>query len=259
MLQKERQNRIVELLQQEKTIKIKELAQLFDVSIITIRRDFDMLEEAGLIKKIYGGASLPENAGIESIQPFFSARIEKHRAEKLSIASAAAALVQNGDTIVLDIGTTCLEVARLLKKRANITVLTNSLPILNELVGTNVTVYSLGGLLRSEELALCGSIATNSLSNFCVNKAFIGTGGITLENGLTNHNQDNARLCQAIVSRADQAILVADSSKFDKNAFAVIGPIECVDVIITDKGISQKYAEEIRQRGVELILAQRDG
>ena len=97
MLQKERQNKIIELLKQQKTVKIKELAELFDVSIITIRRDFDILEESGVIKKIYGGAMLVETTPAEIVQPFFSARIEKHRAEKLLVASAAAALVQNGD------------------------------------------------------------------------------------------------------------------------------------------------------------------
>ena len=256
MLQKERQNKIIELLKQQKTVKIKELAELFDVSIITIRRDFDILEESGVIKKIYGGAMLVETTPAEIVQPFFSARIEKHRAEKLLVASAAAALVQNGDTIVLDIGTTCFEVAKQLKKHSDVTVLTNSLPILNELVGTDLTVYSLGGLLRSGELALCGSVAMNSLKDFCVNKAFISAAGITLENGLTNHNRDNAKLCAAIVDRADQTILVTDSSKFDRNAFAVVGPLECVDTIITDSGISQEYADEIRQRGIQLIIAE---
>ncbi|MBO5867356.1 MAG: DeoR/GlpR transcriptional regulator [Oscillospiraceae bacterium] len=256
MLQKERQNQIIEMLKHKKTVTIKDLAKHFGVSIITIRRDFDILAEAGAIQKIYGGAMLPEAAHTEAVQPFFSARIEKNRTQKLRIANAAAALVQDGDTIVLDIGTTCLEVAKQLKKRSNITVLTNSLPILYELVGTGITVYSLGGLLRSGELALCGSVAMNSLNDFCVNKAFIGAGGVTLENGLTNHNRDNATLCSAIIHRADQAILVADSSKFGRNAFAVIGPVECVDTIITDNGISKEYAQEISQRGVHLVVAE---
>lgn len=256
MLQKERQNKIIELLKQEKTVKIKDLAKKFGVSIITIRRDFEILAEAGTIKKIYGGAMLPETAHTEPVQPFFSARIERNHRQKRQIACAAAALVRDGDTIVLDIGTTCLEVAKQLKKRSGITVLTNSLPVLWELAGTDLTVYSLGGLLRGSELSLSGSVAMNSLNDFCVNKAFIGVGGITLENGLTNHDRDNAKLCSAIIHRADQTILVADSTKFNRNAFAVIGPLECVDTIITDNGISQEYADKIQQCGVQLILAE---
>lgn len=256
MLQKERQNKIIELLKRKKTVKITELAEHFRTSIITIRRDFSALEKAGLIKKIYGGAMLIEATPSKSVNAVFSARTETNSREKKQIAAAAAALVQNGDTIVLDIGTTCFEMAKQLKPHRDVTVLTNSLPVLNELLGTDMTVYSLGGMLRSGELALCGSLALHALNDFCVSKAFIGAGGVTLEKGLTTHNQDTARLCAAILERADEAILLADSSKFGKNTFAVIGALECVDTIITDKGILPEYADAIRERGIRLIIAE---
>lgn len=254
MLRKERQGKILAILKQEKRVIIKELAQRLGVSVITIRRDFDELSGSGRIKKVYGGAVLPDIAPVQQGQPLFSARIHRQRAEKIHIAQAAAALVQENDVIVLDIGTTCLEVARQVKDFSNITVLTNSVPILVELMDSELEIYSLGGRLRSKQQALYGSIALKSMEDFCVNKAFISAANITLENGLTGVHRDSAELCSAIIQRADQAILVADSSKFEKNSLAVIGPLECVDTIITDSGISKRYADEIRARGIRLII-----
>jgi DeoR/GlpR family transcriptional regulator of sugar metabolism len=167
---------------------------------------------------------------------------------------AAAKLVKNAETIILDIGTTALEVAKNLETYEDLTILTNSIPILNQLASTNLNVYSLGGKLRGNELALHGSLAYKALNDFCVDKAFIGAGGVTLENGITDHNLDSAELCSAIAKRSRQTILVTDSSKFGKDASVIIGPLKCVEIIITDSGIPAEYAEGIRQAGIELII-----
>lgn len=255
MSRSERQEKILELLQKEKSVKIKDLAHFFDVSILTIRRDFDELSERGQINKVYGGAVLPEESLILPGQSFFYSRLKKHHTEKRHIAESAAALVQEGDVIALDIGTTCLELAKQLKNRRNITILTNSIPILLELMNSDLEVYSLGGQLRGSQLSLYGSIALHSLEDFVISKAFIGAGGITLENGLTNYHRDSAELCTAIIRRAERTILLVDNNKFGKNASAVIGPLEIVDTIITDNGILPQYANEITARGIKLIIA----
>ena len=255
MLRRERQARIIGLLKEEKSVTIKDLAQRLDVSVITIRRDFEELSRSGQIKKVYGGAVLPDTPPGQPGQPFFTSRLHQQRAEKIHIAAEAARLVEDGDLILLDIGTTCLEVARQLKDRKHLTVLTNSIPILVELMDSELEVYSLGGQLRSKQQSLYGSIALKSLGDFCVNRAFISVAGITLANGLTGHNRDSAELCAAIIQRAEQAVLVADSRKFGKNSMAVIGPLDCVDTIITDAGLSKEYADEIRARGIDLIIA----
>lgn len=257
MLRNERQRKILELLQQEKSVKIKELAQQLGVSIITIRRDFDELSDSGQIKKIYGGAVLPEESPVFPGHPFFNSRLQQQQVEKIHIAETAASLVQDGDVIALDIGTTCLELAKQLKNRRNLTILTNSIPILLELMYSDLEVYSLGGQLRGSQQSLHGSIALHSLEDFFVSKAFISAGGITLDNGLTDHNRDSAELCAAIIRRAEQAILLADNSKFGKNAAAVIGPLEMVDTIITDDGLPKQYADGITASGVQLIMAKR--
>ena len=257
MRRNERQGKILELLQQEKSVEIKDLAKRFGVSIITIRRDFDELSDSGQIKKIYGGAMLPDNPPVLSGHPFFNSRLQQQQVEKIHIAEAAASLIQERDVIALDIGTTCLELAKQLKNRRNLTILTNSIPILLELMNSDLEVYSLGGQLRGSQQSLHGSIALRSLEDFFVSKAFISVGGVTLENGLTDHNRDSAELCSAIIRRAEQAILLADNSKFGKNAASVIGPLEMVDTIITDSGLPKQYADDITARGIKLIVAKR--
>jgi len=255
MLRKERQQQILAMLQKQGSVKIPELANAFDVSVITIRRDFDEMVSAGLIQKVYGGAVLAEQPAPEpDAQRLFHARLEHRHREKMLIGKAAAALVRDDETIVLNIGTTALEIAKNLRNFENLTVLTNSIPILSELANTRLNVYSLGGKLRGNELALHGSLAFNSLNDFCVDKAFVGAGGITLENGITDHNRDSAELCSAIINRSRQTILVTDSSKFGRDVSAVIGPLSNVETVITDSGISKEYADGLRQMGIEVIV-----
>lgn len=256
MLQSERRNQLLAMLHKQGTVKIPELAKAFDVSVITIRRDLDEMARAGWIRKVYGGAILvPQTAPEPEAQRLFHARLAHNHREKMMIGLAAAKLVKDEETIILNIGTTVLEVAKHLGTYEELTVLTNSIPILNQLADTKMNVYSLGGRLRGSQLALHGSLAFKALNDFCVDKAFIGAGGITLQNGITDHNLDSAELCTAIASRSRQTILVTDSSKFGKDASVVVGPLTCVDTIITDSGISEEYAEGIRQAGIELIIA----
>ena len=255
MLQKERRNQILALLHKQEMVKIPDLAKVFGVSVITIRRDLEELVRAGQIEKVYGGAILAPQAAVEpEAQRLFHARLAHNHREKMMIGMAAAKLVKDGETVILNIGTTALAVAKHLETYDDLTVLTNSIPILNQLANTRLNVYSLGGKLRGNELALHGSLAFKALNDFCVDKALIGAGGISLENGITDHNLDSAELCSAIAKRSRQTILVADSSKFGKDASVIIGPLTCVETIITDAGIPAEYAEGIRQAGIELII-----
>ena len=255
MLRKERQQQIMNMLRKQDSVKIPELAEAFGVSIITIRRDFDEMVEEGLIQKVYGGAILaPQTVPETDVHRLFHTRLEHNHREKELIGIAAANLAKKNETIVLNIGTTVLEIAKNLRDVENLTVLTNSIPILSELANTRLNVYSLGGKLRGSELALHGSLAFNSLNDFCVDKAFIGAGGITLKNGITDHDRDSAELCSAIVNRSRKTILVTDSSKFGRDVSAVIGPLSIVDTIITDSGIPTEYADGLRRMGIELII-----
>lgn len=253
MMQEVRQASILNILHENGSVKIKDLAKQFDVSIVTIRRDLDELAAAGLVTKVYGGAVMPQRYRVGCLQIVDTSGSSHHR-EKELIGAAAAALVREGETILLDIGETVLEVAKNIRNRQNITILTPSVPVLTELSSTSLPVYSLGGCMRNREMAFYGSLALYSLNQFCVDKAFIGCGGLTIDHGITDYSSDSAELHTAIAQRAKQSILVTDSSKFCRDAFAVIGPIECVDIIITDSNIPPEYAEAIRSRGVELKI-----
>ena len=255
MLNKDRQNIIIDMLNQDKSVQIPDLAEKFNVSIATIRRDLRELEEQNLIKRIYGGAVLPEKP---TLQPYFP-RANRHKEEKSLLGAVAASLVQEGETIVLDIGTTVLEVAKNIKNIQNLMVISNSLPILTELEPcSNIQLFSMGGQLNANMHALTGYIAEQTLNNFCVDKAFIGVAGISMEYGLTNFNQESAQLCAATIRRAKKSILVADSSKFGMTNFAVVGSLNCVDTVITDEGIPEKYKTYFESNGIELIIASKD-
>lgn len=252
MLSRERQNAILELMSVQETVRISELTARFDVTVATIRRDLDELEAQQLVKRVYGGATLAEQKPFT--RPMFRNRASQHHLAKVEIGKAAAALVQSGDTVLIDIGTTTLEVARQLKSLTGVTVLTNSLPVLNELADSSLEVYSLGGRLRHQELALSGGMAVGSLGGFFFDKAFIGAGGATLENGVTVYSPDSALLSSAIVARAKEVILCADSSKFGSNGFAFVCSLEKVGTIITDSGLSEEYRNGIAERGIRLII-----
>lgn len=253
MMQEVRQASILNILHENGSVKIKDLAKQFNVSIVTVRRDLDKLAADGLVTKVYGGAVMPQRYRAGYLQ-ILDISVSPHRREKELIGVSAAALVQEGETVLLDIGETVLEVAKNIRNRQNITILTPSVPVLTEMASTNLPIYSLGGCMRNREMAFYGSLALYSLSQFCVDKAFIGCAGLTIDHGITDYSSDSAELHTAVAQRAKQSILVTDSSKFERDAFAVIGPIDCVDVIITDSGISSEYAEAIRSRGVELII-----
>ena len=253
MMQEVRQTTILNILHESGSVKIKDLANQFNVSVVTIRRDLDELAAAGLVTKVYGGAVMPQKYHAGYLQ-ILDASVSPHHREKELIGAAAAALVQEGETVLLDIGETVLEVAKNIRTRQNITVLTPSVPVLTELSSTDLPVYSIGGRMRNREMAFYGSLALYALNQFCVDKAFIGCGGFTTNNGITDYSTDSAELHTAITQRAKKSILVTDSSKFGRDSFAVIGSIDCVDLVITDSGISPEYADAIRSRGVELQI-----
>jgi DeoR/GlpR family transcriptional regulator of sugar metabolism len=253
MLSEERRNKILEIINHDKTIKIEDITSRFNISIATARRDLDILQEQLYVKRIYGGAALVTPSGTE---PLFFTREMENKAEKLAIAEAAAKMVVEGDTIYLDIGTTTLEVARNLKKIDNITVITSSLTIMSELANSNVTVYSLGGKIRPHELSLSGSIALNSLEQIYVQKAFIGAAGVTFNEGISDFNYEETQVRLKAIKRAKEAILVVDSAKFGNHAFAITCPLEYFQTIITDINLPKSFVDGIQDRKIKLITVQ---
>ncbi|PWB55991.1 MAG: DeoR/GlpR transcriptional regulator [Anaerolineales bacterium] len=256
MLSEERRNQILEIINHDKIIKIKDITKRFNVSIATVRRDLDILQEQLYIKRVYGGAIPVTPSGTE---PLYFTREMENRAEKIAIGKAAAEMVVEGDTIYLDIGTTTQEVGRNLKKMNNITVITSSLTIMTELANSNVTVYSLGGKIRPHELSMSGSIAIHSLEQFCVQKAFIGAAGVTFDEGISDFNYEEAQVRLTAIKRAKQAILVVDSTKFGNNAFARTCSLDYFHTIVTDINVPKKYIDGINDRKINLVTVQPAG
>lgn len=252
MLTKDRQNEIISWLSENKSAQIPDMAEHFKVSVATIRRDLRDLEQANLVKRVYGGAILYEQA---KLLPFLS-RASKNKEQKKLLAIAAVGLIKENDSIILDSGTTVLEVAKCIKNIQNLRVITNSIPILNEMDGCiGVKTYCMGGEIQSVSHAMTGSVAESTLAGFCADKAFISASGVSLKYGLSDYTSETAQLSAASIRRAKQVILVVDSSKFDVSGFAVYGNLEDVDVIVTDSGIPQEYRNYFESHGVEVILA----
>ena len=253
MLTEERRKRIAQMLLTEDAVKVEPLAEEFEVSLATIRRDLAALEEEGVLRRVYGGAVSLQKPISSNIR--FQNRMNLMQAEKAAIGRLAASLVQPGDTVLLDVGSTTLEVARALKDRQDVTVLTISLPILNELVDSPLNVYSLSGRMRKAEFTYVGNVVSNALQPFHINKAFIGCGGYTLEYGMTEYVIESAQNRNYFIEQCDEAILVADSNKFGKNVSILVENSSYVKTIVTDNGLPEDMHNKLQERGIHVLLA----
>lgn len=248
----ERQKTILEYLKNNKIILIKDVVRKFNVSHETIRRDFDRLQKENLVKRVHGGAIFNEDKKSES-NDLLSSNIEY--IDNISyIGIEASKLINDGDTIILGIESTVLEVAKNIKNK-NVTVLTNSISIINELIDTDIELYTLGGKVNSHEHTINGHMAHSNLQNFYVDKVFIGAGGITLNNGISDYQSEESQLINSMLDRGKQSILVADSSKFGRNCFSTTYLLNKINIIVSDNRLSDNYIRSIKELGVELIIS----
>lgn len=254
MLAKERQNEIMELLKNNKIIKITDIVKLFQVSHETVRRDLEALQEQNLVRRVYGGAILIEDKA-DIIPSQIPLPVGAGYMERAAIGRKAAELIHEGETILLAFGSTILETAKNIKSMKHITVLTNSISVLNELLDSDVEVYILGGRVNVDEQTIGGQIACAALQNFFVDKAFISADGITLKGGISNYSNEESQLINAMIERANKTILVAHSSKFGVNSFSVTCPLQKAQSIVSDNYLCKKYQHEIQKMGIDLILA----
>lgn len=251
MLAAERRNLIYERLQQEKRVVVSELSQEFQVSEETIRRDLDKLEKDGLATKSYGGATLNENTNID--MPF-NVRKKKNVPGKQAIARLVNELVREGDHIILDASTTAVFIAKALKEKKRLTVITNSLEIMIELSDMpEWTVISPGGSLKEGYLALFGPRAVEGLRAFHAEKAIFSCKGFDMKLGVTEGDELFAQTKQAMMNSAGTRILAVDSSKFGRIGFSKVGTIDDVEVIVTDKKPDPAWLLYLEQNGVECL------
>ena len=253
----ERHNQIVDIVLQTGRITIPDICAQFDVSEMTARRDLNELDRLGLVRRVHGGAIASLG---RSYEPPFQTRSAKNLEAKEAIGRAAAELIFDGDSIALDVGTTTLEIVKNLKDKHNLTIVTSCLPIANRVVDTlslenDLRLILTGGIVRPREHSLVGSLAERVYADFHVDKAFIGIGGISLQDGLTEYNIDDTEMKKALLRSAQEKIIVADSSKFGVTTFASVGQMKVVDKIVTDSGAPPEMAAAIRRLGVEVIIA----
>ncbi len=257
MFAHERYEIIINLLHKKKVVKVVELAERFNVSIETVRRDLEYLEKQGELERIYGGAALVKKTGVEVNYPSREAR---NQAEKREIGKKAAELIRDGDTVIFDLGTTTLEVARNLRGKNNLTVLTNSIKIAIELSNLQeINVFMLGGQIRKEELATSGFLTKYCLKQFNVDKTFIGVGGITVEDGITDYNIQEAEARRIMIEAAKQVIAVCDHTKFGEKAFINVYELDRIDTIVTDCKVPSELINDFEKTGTNIIVAKIEG
>ena len=238
------------LIRDSGVIRVEDLCRRLKVSPATVRRDLDQLEQSGAIRRVHGGAVSVESRMDE---PGFAHKTSLAAREKRRIAEAALSFVEPGDTIYLDGGSTVLELARLLRERTNLTVVTNSLHAAHELAGRGPRLIVIGGELRRLSQTLVGPLTRLLLQELHLDKAFMGTIGFALKEGLTTTDPSEAFTKQAVMAQARQVIVLADSSKAGKVSFASAGRWASVHVLITDK--PPAFAGALVHKGVKIIRA----
>ena len=252
MIAVERQNQIIEKLKIDKVVSVHELAGQFNTTDMTIRRDLAALERKGLITRSYGGAVFNEKVGHES--EFLTRQGEESEVKSL-LGQRAAALVTPGDSIGIDIGTTAIEVAKYVRDIPDLTVITASIPVINELsTARGVHLICTGGELSPKDMSLNGHAATNMLQEYVLDKVFIGVAGISFDHGYTVFNMQDALVKRVLIERALEVIVVADSRKIGLARYATVCPVDAANKIITDSGISDEDRRNFENAGVEVII-----
>ncbi len=250
MLAIERRNQILEKLQAEKKVLVSDLSQMYDVTEETIRRDLEKLEKSGLVIKSYGGAVLNENTNLDLP---FNVRKNRNVVGKQKIAGVMKELIQDGDTIMLDSSSTAVFIARALKEKQNLTVITNSIEILIELSDvTGWNVFSTGGMLREGSLDLVGPQSDRTIGTYYAKKSVISCKGLDLGKGVTDSNELLAGSKRAMLEASRQRILVADSSKFGTITFTKIADIRDFDVLVTDTEPPEEWKRYLEDCGIEV-------
>jgi DeoR family transcriptional regulator, aga operon transcriptional repressor len=249
----QRRAKILEMLEANGQVQVIELTDIFSVSEVTIRNDLDKLEEKGLLIRTRGGGIKNQHVRIDYQ---LSKESTHHSIEKQKIGKEAARLVNEKDTILLDSGTTTLEIARNLTHLNDLTIITNALNIANELVFyPNIKIITLGGKVRQSTLSSIGPIAIENLKNLFCDKAFLGVNGIDTKYGISTTHIEDAYLNRLMMNISKEVIVVTDSSKFLKRSFSLISPIKDVHTIITDKNIPEDEFKNLIASGVKVIIA----
>jgi DeoR family transcriptional regulator, fructose operon transcriptional repressor len=250
-----RRQQIVSLLNKAENglVTIPALSRTLGVSEMTIRRDLEYLEDQEQLHRIYGGA-IAYKSVVE--QPYIE-RAGQSSPQKIAIGRIAASLVKDGQSILLDSGTTTRQIAYNLSSRNDLTVVTNNIPISEELGQyAQIKTYLLGGLVKHHELCTVGYSVRQALESFTVDIAFLGTAGFSLQNGITDIDMNEVEIKQTMIRIAREVILVTDSKKFNSTALLRVAPLTAAKKIITDENLPESAIQEIEAFGIEVITSE---
>ncbi|MEC0183188.1 DeoR/GlpR family DNA-binding transcription regulator [Paenibacillus peoriae] len=258
----ERKRVILEELRSEGQVRVLELSEQFSVSEETIRRDLILLENEGIVKRVYGGAI---RAVTDMYEPPYLQRQNVKRTEKEIIGRKAAELIESGDTIVIDVGTTALELAKSITNRERLTVLTNSIAVAYHLMeAINAQRFSgnvivIGGDLNPEQQSLTGSLSEEVLSKFRVNKAFVSIGGISPQRGISDYDVKEASMSRLMIRTAAHTIVLADDSKINREVFVEIAPLNWVHTVVSNVPQPDEWKSFHNTKGLQWIEANGKG
>lgn len=255
MLPNQRREKILDLLKEDGSAKVNDLARIFKVTEVTIRQDLEKLDKEGLVIREHGGVYIKN---VEDQVRNFSLIHQDNLKLKEIIAQKCLEFIHPGDVIILDSGSTTTEIAKKIKDINGLTVITNALNIALMLgANPNITVVMTGGEFKPPTLSLTGQKAADFFKGLNVQKLFLATAGISLKSGLTYPSISDLVVKKAMIEAADTTYLVADSSKIGKSAFASLGALSLIDYIITDEGIEEIHKQVFKDNEIELIIAEK--
>ncbi len=249
----ERRNRILDILTEKGTVEVGDLARMFACSEMSIRNDLKELNGAGKLQRKHGGAEIARPANLEIP---LSEREKSHFHEKELIGKLASKLVYPGDSIMIDAGTTTEKIAKHLENFSDLTVITNGINILSVLMRyPRISLYTIEGRVDHRSFSIVGQDAERTLSKYHARISFISVDGFTLDHGLMNDSFEATNISRIFLANSQRKVLLADSSKIGKVGVSLLGPADLIDTIITDSGISAGYRAALRERGIEVMIA----
>jgi DeoR family transcriptional regulator of aga operon len=247
----DRRDEIISIIKSEGSARVDELSEELDVSSVTIRNDLDFFEKKGLIHRTYGGALLRDRIYRD---PAIDEKEKINVEEKRRIGGRAASLIKNGESIILDSGSTTREIALRLEGKEELAIMTNAINIAMELTGLkNCEVMLTGGVMRHKTYSLVGPEAEHTMQNYFFDKLFLGVDGINLNHGLTTSHPSEARLNRLMVERSNSVIAVTDSTKFGRHSFSYICDLDLLDMVITDTNIPANVEEDLKRQQITVV------
>ncbi len=248
----ERRQHILSLIQNHGRVLVGELSRSLGTSQITIRKDLEYLQSKGLLQRTHGGALRIQSSAL--FDPSLKEKQRQHSQEKQRIAAAAAKMVEEGQCVMLDSGTTTSAIAHELRRFSQLTIITNAVNIATELASTNLEVILVGGSLRKNSFSLVGPLAEDVLQEMHSDILFLGVDGFDLEVGLTTPNFLESRVNRAMVKAARRVVAVCDSTKFKRRSLSRIVPTSAVHCVITDRDLAVETADALRAQNIEVVL-----